>query len=151
MLIKIVYYIFLLFETFFRFFATYIMDGIVRLLSSHQLDVSPLSSIIQVKEEIIMKRAVKTFFIALFGAFLGWLLGSMFEPESIYGYVIFFMGFPFGWSFLGKYVGHLVSTNFALMATIFIFRVIVAGIIGFVILPIELILSLIEVFTGGGE
>lgn len=98
-----------------------------------------------------MRRAVKTFLIALVGAGIGWLLASMFEPERVYGYVIFFMGFPFGWSFLGRHFGHLLSNNLALMVTVFAFRVVLAGVIGFVILLIEMLLSLIEVFTHGGE
>lgn len=98
-----------------------------------------------------MGRAVKTCLIAGVGAFVGWMIGGMFAPERIYGYIIFFMGFPFGWSFLGKYVGHLLSTNFALMATVFVVRVMLAGFIGWVILPIELIRSLAEVFTKRGE
>lgn len=98
-----------------------------------------------------MRRAVKTFLIALVGAFIGWLIGSMFEPERVYGYIIFFMGFPFGWSFLGRHVGYLLSNNFALMATVFVFRVVLAGVIGFVILLIEMLRSIVEVFTHGGE
>lgn len=98
-----------------------------------------------------MARAVKTFLIAAVGAFVGWMIGGMFDPERIYGYIIFFMGFPFGWSFLGKHVGHLLSTNFALMATVFVVRCMLAGFIGWVILPIEIIRSVVEVFSKRGE
>lgn len=103
------------------------------------------------REEQEMKRALKTAFIALAGACIGYIIGSIAEPERIYGYVIFFMGFPFGWSFLSRHIGTLISTNFALMATVFLIKVVLSGIIGWVILPVEIVMSVVEVLSKGKE
>lgn len=94
-----------------------------------------------------MKRVLKTVLMSLVGAFLGWLLGSMFDSEGVTGWVWFFMGVPFGWVFLGKYFGHLVTTNLPMMAFIMTVRVVLAGLIGWVLIPIELIRALIEALS----
>lgn len=99
-----------------------------------------------------MKRVIKTIVMALVGAMLGIIIGSL----SIFGadkrfWILFCMGVPAGWDFLGKYFGQLVSANLALMIFLLIMRVMVAGIIGWVLIPIEIIHGLIDVLSNKSE
>lgn len=98
-----------------------------------------------------MKRLLKTVACALVGALLGYIIAEMFDPTSVKSFVWFFAGVPCGWIFLGRYFGHLVSTNLAMMLFFFTMRVLLAGLLGWVLMPIEVIRSLIEVFTGSEE
>lgn len=98
-----------------------------------------------------MKRVLKTVGIAFIGAALGWLIGTIFDGDDVMWWVWFFMGVPAGWIFLGKYFGRLISKNLALMAFLLTMRVVLAGLIGWVIIPIELVRSLVDVFGKKGE
>ncbi len=99
-----------------------------------------------------MKRALKTALIAMLGAFIGYIVAGIFGDEKIYGYVICFMGFPFGWSFFNKYIGiRIISTNIAFMAMIFLVKAALSIMACWVILTIELVRSLVEVFKKGKE
>lgn len=95
-----------------------------------------------------MKRVLKTVVMALVGAMIGGILGqfSLFETDERF-WVWFCMGVPAGWIFLGKYFGSIVSTNFALMGFLLTMRVMLAGIIGWVLIPIEIIHGLIDILS----
>ncbi|MCM1273181.1 MAG: hypothetical protein NC225_03115 [Clostridium sp.] len=99
-----------------------------------------------------MKRVIKTVVMALVGAILGIILGSL----SIFGadkrfWILFCMGVPIGWSFLGKYFGQLVTNNFPLMIFLLLMRAMLAGIIGWVLIPVEIVRGFIEVLGNKGE
>ncbi len=99
-----------------------------------------------------MKRVIKTVVMALLGALLGIIIGAL----SIFGgdqrfWIIFCMGVPAGWEFLGKYFGRLVSRNLALMVFLLLMRAMVAGIIGWVLIPIEIIHGLVDVLGNKHE
>lgn len=99
-----------------------------------------------------MKRAIKTVVMALVGAMIGYIVGqfSLFETDVRF-WVWFCMGVLAGWIFLGKYVGSLVSANIALMVFLLIVRFMLAGIIGWVLIPIEIIHGLIDVLSDNRE
>lgn len=99
-----------------------------------------------------MKRIIKTVVMALVGAMLGMIIGEL----SIFGgdkrfWILFCMGIPAGWSFLGKYFGRLVSNNLALMAFLLMMRAMLAGIIGWVLIPIEIVHGFVDVFSNKNE
>lgn len=98
-----------------------------------------------------MKRLLKTVAFALVGALMGYVFGFVFDSESTMYWTWFFAGVPFGWSFLNRYFGHLVSTSLSTTVFLFIMRVVLAGVLGWILIPVEIIRSLIEFFTGTGE
>ncbi|MBD5543479.1 MAG: hypothetical protein HDR01_04320 [Lachnospiraceae bacterium] len=77
-----------------------------------------------------MKRLLKTVGLAFAGALLGYIIGSVFDPKSVTWYTWFFAGVPFGWSFLGRYFGHLVSTHLPTTLFLLVIRVALAGLLG---------------------
>ncbi len=98
-----------------------------------------------------MKRLLKTVGLALAGALMGYIFGNIFDPGSIMYWTWFFAGVPFGWSFLGRHFGHLISTNLLTTMFFFVMRVALAGLLGWILIPVEVIHSLIEFFSGTGE
>lgn len=99
-----------------------------------------------------MKRVIKTVVMALVGALLGIIIGEL----SIFGadkrfWILFCMGVPAGWAFLGKYFGRIVSTNFALMLFLLMMRAMLAGIIGWVLIPIDIIHGLIDILSNKSD
>lgn len=98
-----------------------------------------------------MKRLLKTVGLAFAGAFLGYIIGSVFDPKSVTWYIWFFAGVPFGWSFLSRYFGHLVSTHLPTTLFLLVIRVALAGLLGWVLIPVEIIRSLVEFFSGRRE
>lgn len=98
-----------------------------------------------------MKRLLKTVGLALVGALIGYIFGSVFDSDSVTWYIWFFTGVPFGWTFLNRYFGHLVSTSLPTTIFLFAMRVALAGLLGWVLIPIEIIRSLVEFFSGSEE
>ena len=98
-----------------------------------------------------MKRLLKTVGFAFAGALLGYIIGSLLDSNSVTWYIWFFVGVPCGWSFLGRYFGHLVSTHLPTTIFLLVIRVSLAGLLGWVLIPIEIIRSLVEFFSGIGE
>ncbi|MDE7431591.1 MAG: hypothetical protein K2N34_06735 [Lachnospiraceae bacterium] len=98
-----------------------------------------------------MKRLLKTVGLISVGALLGYIYGWLFDPKSIIRYTWFFAGVPIGWIFLGKYFAHLVSTSLSTHIFLFCMRVVLAGLLGWVLIPVEIIRSLVEFFFGIDE
>ena len=98
-----------------------------------------------------MKRLLKTVGLVSLGALLGYIFGWLYDPKSITWYTWFFAGVPLGWNFLGKHFGTLVSTNLLTHIFLFFMRVMLAGLLGWVLIPVEFIRSLVEVFFGREE
>lgn len=93
-----------------------------------------------------MGRLIKTIAMALVGAIIGLVIGTVFDPADYMYWVWFFMGVPAGWSFLENWFGHLLSRSLPLMLFLLTMRVVLAGLIGWVLIPIEIVRSLIDVF-----
>ncbi|MDE6210131.1 MAG: hypothetical protein K2M73_10740 [Lachnospiraceae bacterium] len=98
-----------------------------------------------------MKRLLATVGLVFVGALIGCIIGWVFDSGSVTGYAWFFAGVPIGWNFLSKYFGYFVCTNLHTHIFLFIMRVALAGLIGWVLIPVEIIRSLIEFFSGNGE
>lgn len=95
-----------------------------------------------------MKRVIKTVVMALVGAMIGGILGELSSsPSDDRFWTLFCMGVPAGWVFLGKYFGHIVSTNMAQMMALLTIRGMLAGIIGWILIPIEIIHGLIDILS----
>ncbi len=99
-----------------------------------------------------MKRVIKTVVMALVGAILGVIIGSFsaFGADKRF-WILFCMGVPIGWTFLGKYFGQLVTNNFPLMLFLLTMRAMLAGLIGWVLIPIEIVRGLIDVLGSKRE
>ena len=99
------------------------------------------------REERNMKRLVKTILIAVIGYAVGYGLTAIFGDAGTHMAFVtgmFCAGFPFGWLFLAKHIGDITITGGLIGILFFIFKFSVCVFLGWIILPIELVLSIYE-------
>lgn len=96
-------------------------------------------------KNIYVKKIIKTVLTAIAGGFLGYFL---FQQDMFTA--IMFAGLPTGWRVLSKFFGRWVITG-PIMLVYIIFKAAFACVLGWIILPIDLLITLIKLIWAGSN